>query len=89
MNQEKFALFSQAYHAALVIAVDANPGKYTLPPRNELDESPVPEHAQRILDAMAANPLAVMYTGDAFKIVCKALAIKHTRKAIFAFLEIA
>ena len=87
MNQEKFALFSEAFKTALVIAYNEN-SDYFILPRNESVETVIPRHAQRILDEMFRNPNGVMYTGPAFKIACKTLGIKHSRKAIYEFLEI-
>jgi hypothetical protein len=86
MNKENFELFSKAYRLALVISVDAFPEKYVLP--NEPSEMAVLKHAERILNEIARNPKGVNYNGDAFKLVCKTLAIKNTRKAIFEYLEI-
>lgn len=89
MNQDRFKLFSEAYRAALVIAVSEHPEKYTMTLyKYEQPEFAVKLHAQRILDGIETNPLGINYNGDSFKLVCKTLGIKYTRKAIFEWLEI-
>jgi hypothetical protein len=87
MNEEKFEQFSKVYRESLVKAYAANPEKYVLPRNLEFNEA-LTAHAQRILNEMDRNPIGVLYSGDSFKIVCKTLGIKFTRKAIFEYLEI-
>jgi hypothetical protein len=94
MNQEKFMVFSRAYEKGLHEAVIANPKDYArcAPGRGGCQRSTPETFAKtvsaRMLDAISSKPYAVNYNGDGFKRACKALGIKHTRKAIFDYLEI-
>lgn len=86
MNQEKFATFSAAYRAGLEAAVTANPDDY-------LRDGASPSHyaevvSKRMLACITDKPLGVNYDGGGFRRACKTVGIKHTRKAIFAYLEI-
>ncbi len=87
MNQDKFKTFSEAYKAGLHDAVTMFPQQYAI----SRDESPA-EYASRtaikMLEAMEKHPNGVNYTGIGFKKTCTLLQIKHTRKAIFEYLEI-
>lgn len=81
MNAEKFERFSAAYLTGLHAAVLADPEAYGF-------ADIVPHVADKMLTSMAENPMGVNYDGGGFKRACKALGIKHTRKAIFAYLEV-
>ncbi len=87
MNQDKFEQFSKVYRESLVKAFAMNPDNYILC-GNEAPETAIPKHAERILAEIKRNPMGVNYVGKSFQMVCKALGIKFTRKAIFEFLEI-
>lgn len=87
MNQEKFEQFAKVYRSKLAAAFAANPDNYILC-GNEPPETAIPKHAERILAEIHRNPKGVNYVGQSFKMVCKELGIKFTRKAIFEYLEI-
>lgn len=82
MNPDRFALFEPAYRAGLLEAVTSNREEYGYP------VEAVPTVADKMLRAIAKNPLMVNYGGSGFRRACKILGIKSTRKAIFAYLEI-
>jgi hypothetical protein len=81
MNQVKFAVFSEAYRKALPEAVASNPKDYA----PNFNSAVV---ADRMLAQLALAPSMVNYDSKGFKLVCKALEIKPTRKAIFEYLEV-
>ena len=87
MNQAKFELFRVAYSVNYLKAVKANPDKY-FSPKNETVEVAVSKAADRMLNGIATDPKMVNYAGDSFKLTCKELGIKYTRKAIWEYLEI-
>lgn len=87
MNQEKFALFSAAYKKGLEEAVAAKPEAY-------FTQGATPEKYAEVVSARmlasigGGKHFGVNYEGGGFKRACKALGIKHTRKAILEYLEI-
>ena len=82
MNAERFALFSAAYHEGLRAAVEANPEDYDYGPEG------APVVVARIMATISAQGInAVSVLGGGFRRACKALGIKHTRKAIVAYLD--
>lgn len=87
MNEQKFEIFSKIYRSKLVAAFAANPDNYILC-ENEYFKTAIPKHADRILAEIHKNPKGVQYVGRSFKMTCKELSIKFTRKAIFEYLEI-
>ncbi len=87
MNQEKFQKFSEAYRVGLQQAVEANPENY-------FTQGATPEEYAKVVSARMLTSIGggkhfgVNYEGGGFKRACKSLGIKHTRKAILAYLEI-
>ncbi len=69
-----------AYHAGLLSAVSQPDSGYYYGPTE------APAVADKMLRSIAATPMGVNYGGDGFKNACKALGIKHTRKAILAYI---
>lgn len=88
MNQDKFETFSKAYREGLEGAVTANPQDYFM------QGSTPTEYAEVVSKRMMANissgkHLMNNYDSPGFRLACKKVGIKHTRKAILAYLEIA
>ena len=88
VNAERFAAFGVAYRAGLLAAVteaqaSPNPDKgYAYSPAD------APKVADRMLAAIEkGGPGSVNLDGGGFRRACKALGIKHTRKAISAYLN--
>ncbi len=87
MNQDKFTLFSEAYRVGLQEAVTKNPDDYFM-------QGVTPEKYAEVVSARmlasigGGKHFGVNYEGGGFRRACKALGIKHTRKAILAYLEI-
>jgi hypothetical protein len=87
MNQEKFKTFSEAYKKGLLEAVTAKPEDY-------FTQGATPEQyaevvGKKMLDHIGGGRhFGVSYDSTGFKKACKALGIKHTRKAILEYLEI-
>ena len=79
MNTAKLDQFMAAYTPALKAAVIGHPDEYPWPVEN------VPVVAERMRAAIVAG--SYNHSGHGFKGACKSLGIKHTRKAIAAFLE--
>lgn len=79
MNQAKLDQFMAVYTPALEKAVTEHPDEYPWPVEN------VPVVAARMRAAIEKG--TYNHSGRAFQGACKALGIKHTRKAIAAFLE--
>ncbi len=77
----RFMKFGEAYRAGLTAAASAPANGYYYGPDKAL------EVANKMLTAIDAAPGHVNYAGQGFKNACKALGIKHTRKAILAYLE--
>lgn len=87
MNQEKFALFSNAYRKGLEGAVTEDPDKYFM--QNTTPEKYAEVVSARMLASISGGRhLGVIYEGGGFRRACKTLGIKHTRKAILEYLEI-
>lgn len=87
MNASKFAEFSAAYRTGLLQAVLKNPDRYRLRP-GDSPASYASEVAEKMLDTIQHRGLgAVSFTSNGFRNACKTLGIKHTGKAIRAFLE--
>jgi hypothetical protein len=72
-------IFLAAYEAALTEARTKHPEDYGFP----IDQLPVV--FQRMKAAIIRN--SYNYDGRAFRLACKAVGIKHTRKAIEAFIR--
>jgi hypothetical protein len=87
MNQEKFKTFSEAYRVGLQEAVAKDPEKY-------FTQGATPEKYAEVVSARMLESIGggkhfgVNYEGGGFRRACKALGIKHTRKAILEYLEI-
>ncbi len=79
VNQVKLDQFMGVYEPALREAVTHYPNEYLWPVEQ------VPIVAARMRAAIERN--SHNHDGHAFKGACKALGIKHTRKAIDQFLE--
>lgn len=71
--------FMKAYESALISAVQGHPDEYAFPP------SRVPEVAARMRAAIERGTYS--HDGRGFRGACKALGIRHTRKAIHAFID--
>jgi hypothetical protein len=80
MNTERFEEFSKAYRSCLLAAVSDPASGYYYGPEQ------VPAVADKMLAAIASKPYGANYDGRGFKLTCKALGIKNTRKAILAFI---
>ena len=89
MNADKFATFSAAYRSGLLAAVIADADKPEEKRHYNWSADNVPIVADKMLKSIAEKPLGVNYDSNGFKRACKLLGIKPTRKAIFAYLEIA
>jgi hypothetical protein len=88
MNPERFARFADTYKIALCDAVTKYPDEYVSTPGH----SPAAYAeivATRMLGSIekAGGIGPVNHSGRAFKAACKSLGIKHTRKAITAYLN--
>lgn len=78
INKERFATFAEAYRRHLSIVVAKHPDEY--PWRAEK----APVVADRMLAAVRRRSFTK--DGRAFVAVCRELGIKHTYKAIYAYL---
>ena len=88
MNAERFDQFSQAYRAGLRTAVTSNPDDYAIHD-GEMAEEYAARVADKMLASIASNPRGVNYGGGGgFKLACRALGIKYTRKAIWEYLGV-
>lgn len=89
-NADRFSAFSTAYRIGLTAAVLANPEDYSpnmvASARGETNciGGVLAVHA-KMMDALRTG--SYNHDGKGFKNACKALGIKHTRKAITAFLK--
>lgn len=87
MNQEKFKTFSEAYRVGLEKAVTAKPEDY-------FTQGATPQKYAEVVSARMMGNIAAgkhfsnNYDGPGFRNACKAVGIKHTRKAILEYLEI-
>lgn len=81
MNQDKFKVFSELYRKNLAKAVQEHPEQYGY----QLET--VPEVATRMLLKLEHSPMGLNYDSIGFKLTCKELKIKYTRKAILEYLE--
>jgi hypothetical protein len=86
-NPERFEQFSVAYRNGLHEAVMRNPQDYAVPPgRTAYEFASIV--SEKMLLAIKANGIrAVLFTQPGFRNACKSLGIKHTGKAMTAFLE--
>ena len=87
MNQEKFALFEAAYREGLEEAVTKNPEDYYMQGATPTQYADVV--SKRMMGNIAAGKhMSNNYDSAGFRRACKKVGIKHTRKAILAYLEI-
>jgi len=88
MDLEAFDRFSRAYRAGLRTAVTSNPSDYAIHD-DEMAEEYAARCADKILASIASNPRGVNYGGGGgFKLACRALGIRYTRKAIWEYLQV-
>lgn len=90
----KLDQFMQEYETQLAIAVEQYPEEYPWAHMDEvivgnagntvMRKKTVKEVADKMRAAIARNSFS--HDGRAFKATCKALGIKHTQKAILAFI---
>ena len=79
VNAERFARFAVAYREGLRTAVETRPEDYGYRPEY------AGQVADRILATMSSQGIRMVnMDGEGFRLACKALGIKHTRKAITA-----
>jgi len=89
MNETKFEAFAVAYRKGLKEAVELDMGKAPEKREYAYTVEQVPIVVEKMLKAMRENPRSVNYGGSkGFARTCKTLGIKHTMKAIFAYLEV-
>jgi hypothetical protein len=81
----RWETFSAAYREGLRAAVAANPRDFLLDGHSQ--EEFVERVSARMLLGISEHPMGVHYASDGFRRTCKALGIKHTRKAILAYLR--
>ena len=87
MNQDKFQAFSKAYREGLQEAVEAKPEEYYTRGATPAEYAEVV--SKRMMDNIVnGKHLSNSYDGGGFRRACKKVGIKHTRKAIFEYLEI-
>lgn len=87
MNQDKFQKFSEAYRMGLQEAVAKDPEKYWT--KGATAEEYAKVVSARMLESIGGGKhFQVNYEGGGFRRACKTVGIKHTRKAILAYLEI-
>jgi hypothetical protein len=96
MNQDRLEEFSRAYRAGLLEAVAAQKVKY-VPGVHYTDETGYPDYsygsedvplvADKMLRAIAEEPMRVNYDSGGFRRAARKLGIKPTRQAILAYLE--
>lgn len=72
--------FMEVYGPALLYAVQTDPDEYAFP------EADVPKVVDRMRQAFERG--SYNHDGRAIKAACRALGIKHTRKAIEAFITL-
>lgn len=82
MNAENFNKFAVAYEEGLTQAVKTKPEEYYYP----VEE--VPKVVEKMMKAIREEPKMVNYNGSGFKLTCKKLGIKNTRKAILEYLGV-
>ena len=80
LNPKRYQQFGHAYLDGLTLAHRTHPEDYGFP------AAEVPIVVNRMLNVIASKPMGVNYDGQGLKNTCKMLGIKHTRKAILAFL---
>ncbi len=80
LNSEHFQNFGRAYLDGLTQAHLTHPDDYGY----KTEEVPIV--CNRMLTKIASSPYGVNYDGQGLKNACKALGIKHTRKAIIEYL---
>lgn len=80
LNAERFASFTHAYRAGLAKAIEEHPEEYADGVKNNVFGV-----ATRMLEAVERG--SYNHDGRGFKNACKALGLKHTRKAIEAYLK--
>ncbi|MFA5186679.1 MAG: hypothetical protein WC551_09405 [Patescibacteria group bacterium] len=79
IQQTKLDRFVSVYSEALTMSVTMFPEEYCWPVEQ------VPVVVERMTAAIVRGSFS--HDGKAFRATCKTLGIKHTRKAIYAFLE--
>lgn len=79
MNTERLSTWNATYGEMLNKAIREHPEKYSYGPE---DVAPVVAKMQHAFSDGTFN-----HDGYAIKLTCKAVGIKHTRKAILAFLN--
>lgn len=87
MNQDRFKTFSEAYRQGLEAALTANPEDYFMQGASAKMYAEVVS-ARMMGNIAAGNHMTNNYNSAGFRNACKTVGIKHTRKAILAYLEI-
>lgn len=87
MNQDKFKEFSEAYREGLEKAVLSHPEDYFTQGATPAQYADIV--SKRMMGNIAAGKhYSNNYDSPGFRNACKKVGIKHTRKAIFEYLEI-
>lgn len=81
MNEQRLKEFEVNYVSGLSDAVIAHPNDYLYPVQQ------VPKVAAKMMKAIRENANNVNYGSHGFRLTCKRLGIKHTKKAIIAYLR--
>lgn len=81
MNEQRLKEFEVNYLSGLRDAVIAHPDDYAY------TAPEVPIVVTRMMKAIRENVNDVNYGGHGFRLTCKRLGIKHTKKAIIAYLR--
>jgi hypothetical protein len=81
MNEQRLKEFEVNYVSGLRDAVIAHPDDYAY------TAPEVPVVVARMMKAIRENVHNVYYGGHGFRLTCKRLGIKHTKKAIIAYLR--
>ena len=81
MNEQRLKEFEVNYVSGLRDAVIAHPNDYLYPVQQ------VPVVVAKMMKAIRENANNVNYGSHGFRLTCKRLGIKHTKKAIIAYLR--
>ena len=87
MNAERFKTFADAYTRNLRQAVNDDPASYMLKPGEDADTYAARVAQKLLLSVEHSGMGTVNKDGEGFKRTCKELNIKHTYKAINAYLD--
>jgi len=81
MNEQRLKEFEVNYVSGLRDAVIAHPDDY------DYTAPEVPVVVAKMMKAIRENANNVNYSSHGFRLTCKRLGIKHTKKAIIAYLR--